>query len=222
VALVATRSRGSLAAAGIGLAVVALTAQRRRRADVVLVTVVVAVAVWLVAATNIVTFLERGDSKQELDTLSGRTEVWGQAWELFQEKPLLGHGFMSARGAFLEKFRLGGAHNAFVEVLVNSGLFGIGWWIALLVLCVRGASRLVRSRHPDGPIVAGLVGALLGSTLTAGGLGQAATVQCIWLCLVVGWLVAAPRLRWTHPAPLRSAPARATPLLASARRPSAV
>lgn len=221
VALIATRSRGSWAAAAVGLAAVGLAAGRRRsRADVVVVTAAVAGAVWLLAATNIVAFWERGDTQQNLDTLSGRTEVWGAAWELFGEKPLLGHGFMSARGAFLDNFNLGGAHNAFVEVLVNSGLFGIFWWVALVVLCVVEAVRLVRIRHPDGPLLAGILGALLGSTLTAGGLGQAATIQCVWLCLLVGWLVAARRLEWVHPAPPRPAPTRATPLLAGAGRPS--
>jgi O-antigen ligase len=123
---------------------------------------------------------------------------------------------MSARGVFLDTFGLGGAHNAFVEVLVNSGVFGTACWFALLVLVVVGAVRVARAGLPDGPLLVGVVGALVGTAMTAGGLGQAATVQNVWLFLVAGWVVAAPRLEWRVAALDARAARPATPLLASA------
>jgi exopolysaccharide production protein ExoQ len=164
-----------------------------------------------------VAFWDRGESAEQLGSLNSRTEVWTQAWQLFEKRPLLGHGFMSARGAFLETFGLGGAHNAFIEVLVNSGIFGTVWWLALLVLVGGGAVRVVRADLPDGPLLLGVVGALAGTAMTAGGLGQAATVQNVWLFLCAGWVVAAPRLEWRVAAAAARAARPATALLASAR-----
>lgn len=220
-ALLATRSRGSFAAAALGLAALAFaTARGRNRLDLVVIGIPVLVIVWAMAATDLLAFWERGESAEQLGTLNSRTRVWGQAWELFVERPLLGHGFMSARGAFLDAFGLGGAHNALFEVMVNSGLLGFAWWAALLVLAVREAVRLSTAGQPDGPLLAGVLGALLGSTLTAGGLGQAATVQSVWLCLVVGWLAAARHLRWQHPDTTPPAvPPLATRFLAAAPPP---
>jgi exopolysaccharide production protein ExoQ len=215
--LLATRSRGSMTALALGLgAVLVAGARGRKRLDVVLVTASMTTIVWLLAATDLVAFWDRGDSAEELGSLNSRTEVWGQAWQLFGQRPLLGHGFMSARGVFLDTFGLGGAHNAFVEVLVNSGVFGTAFWIALLVLVVVGAVRVARAGLPDGPLLVGVVGALVGTAMTAGGLGQAATVQNVWLFLVAGWVVAAPRLEWRVAALDARAARPATPLLASA------
>jgi exopolysaccharide production protein ExoQ len=216
--LLATRSRGSMTAVALGMGAVLIAGSRgRKRLDVVVVTTSVVTIVWLLAATDLVAFWDRGDSAAQLGSLNSRTEVWSQAWQLFGEKPLLGHGFMSARGAFLETFGLGGAHNAFVEVLVNSGVFGTAWWIALVVLVVAGAVRAARAGLPDGPLLVGVVGALAGTAMTAGGLGQAATVQNVWLFLLAGWVVAAPRLEWRMAAVDARVARPATPLLASPR-----
>jgi exopolysaccharide production protein ExoQ len=215
--LLATRSRGALSGTVVGCILVFLFyGDRRRWIDRVLLGVCVATIAWSVASSGIVNYWERGESREQLSTLNSRTEVWGQAWELFQRRPLLGHGFASARGAFLANFRLGGAHNAFVEVLVNSGIFGTAWWIALLVVALAGANRLWQRRRPEGPLLLAVLGFLIVNGLTASGLGQAATVQVIWLAVVVGWLVAAPRLRWVPTAGPPPRPRLATPMLADA------
>jgi len=96
---------------------------------------------------------------------------------------------------FLDNFGLGGAHNAFVEVLVNSGMFGIFWWLALLFLAVRGAARLGAERFADGPLLLGVLMTLVVNGLTDGGLGLGATVHGVWLAVAVGWVVAADRWR---------------------------
>ena len=53
--------------------------------------------------------------------------------------------------------------------------------------------------------------------MTAGGLGQAATVQKVWLFLLAGWIAAAPRLEWRVAAAAARAARPATPMLASPR-----
>lgn len=213
--LLATRSRGALTGAIVGCVVVILfSGHRGRWWDRLLVCLCLGTIGWTLAESGIVSYWQRGESDQQLSTLNSRTEVWGQAWELFQQRPLLGHGFTSARGVFLENFDLGGAHNAFVEVLVNSGAFGIAWWGGLLLIAVAGANRLRRQGHPDAPLLLGILGFLIVNGLTAGGLGQAATVQNVWLFLTVGWLVAAPRLRWPRAVPPPPRRRLVTPLLA--------
>ena len=78
-----------------------------------------------------------------------------------RERPLFGHGFMSARGVFLNTFGLGGAHNAFVEVLVNSGVFGTVWWVVLVLMVAAGACGVARAGLPEGPLLVGVLGALV-------------------------------------------------------------
>ena len=189
-ALLATRSRGSLAGAVAGLILLGWSASRRRsRIDLTVVGVSSVAIVWLLASGDILTYLARGDTTAKLETLNSRTEVWNQGLQLFGDRPWFGHGFMSARGAFLNTFGLGGAHNALVEVLVNAGLFGTVWWLALLFVAFKVATRLTARRHPDGPLLLGILGFLVVNALTAGELAQAATVQSMWLFIVVGWLV---------------------------------
>ncbi len=217
-ALLATRSRGSMTAVVLGMGAVALAGARgRKRADVVLVTAAIGTIVWLLAATDLVAFWDRGESAEKLGSLNSRTELWDQAGQLFSERPLFGHGFMSARGVFLDTFGLGGAHNAFVEVLVNSGVFGTVWWVALVLMVAAGAVRVAKAGLPDGPLLVGVLGALVGTAMTAGGLGQAATVQNVWLFLLAGWIAAAPRLEWRVAAAAARAARPATTMLASPR-----
>ncbi|MDQ3146468.1 MAG: O-antigen ligase family protein [Actinomycetota bacterium] len=196
-AMLATRSRGALAGTVLSaLAVAYAAAPRRRKLDLAVMGAAIVVLTMLLAGSDILLFLQRGESAEQIGSLNSRTSVWTQGWELFGQRPLFGHGFMSARGVFVENFGLGGAHNAFFEVLVNAGIFGVTWWIALLVLAFRSAGRLVsrHRRHPDGPLLLGMLVFMVMSATTQGGLGQAATVQSIWLFLVVGWLIAADRL----------------------------
>lgn len=69
-----------------------------------------------------------------LETGAGRFEIWGNAIELFYNKPLLGYGIFTFRdvsGALFGDPRH--AHNTYLEVLVETGLLGL--LIFLTVLC---------------------------------------------------------------------------------------
>ena len=167
--------------------------RRRSRLDLLLMGVALIAIVWILAGGDILTYLQRGDTTEQLSTLNSRTEVWSQGWTLFQQRPLLGHGFMSARGAFLANFGLGGAHNTFVEAMVDGGAFGLAWFVAVILFGLRSAGRLATARRPEGPVLQGLIVALAVNGFTEGGLAQAATVQNLWLYVAVGWAVAAHR-----------------------------
>jgi exopolysaccharide production protein ExoQ len=205
--LLACRSRGSLAATLVGIGVVLWSQSRRRsRLDLALIGSSLFGCVYLLVAGDIAAWLQRGESDQQITSLNSRTDVWEQSWELFLHRPWFGHGYMSARGVFLERFELGGAHNAFMEVIVNGGLFGIFWWIAMLFVAFRGAGRLGAQRFGDGPLLLGVLSCLLVNALTDGGLGQGTNVHGLWLAVAIGWILAAERWRRAEQARAQARP----------------
>ena len=62
-------------------------------------------------------------------TMSGRTQVWAQGWELFKDSPLLGYGFHADRLVLRRHL-----HNSYVHALVQTGLFGTLPFIAAILL----------------------------------------------------------------------------------------
>ncbi len=70
-------------------------------------------------------------------TLTGRTAVWQEGWELFKQSPLLGFGFRGDR-IFLEGMDV---HNALLQALIHSGVLGglalVLAFIATWVLALR-------------------------------------------------------------------------------------
>jgi exopolysaccharide production protein ExoQ len=88
-------------------------------------------------------FLARGQSADQLASLSGRLEWWTAAWDAFKLKPLTGYGaFASGMSVFpkLGVKEITPLHSDYVEVLVGIGIWGpllilaglIGtWWVLL-------------------------------------------------------------------------------------------
>lgn len=76
-------------------------------------------------------------------TLTGRTLMWDQAFELIQKSPLIGYG-IAERGHifFNNKFQYG--HNVVIELLLTSGIIGL---IAFIVLCVVVGRKLYKSQE---------------------------------------------------------------------------
>lgn len=73
-------------------------------------------------------FSRTGDASEVL-TLTGRTELWGAAWQKILERPLLGHGFASfemimTREWFGAADAAVGAHNTWLQCLFTLGLVG--------------------------------------------------------------------------------------------------
>ena len=78
-------------------------------------------------------------------TLTGRTAVWAQGWQLFKLSPLFGFGFHADR-LLLDGQHM---HNAFMHALVQTGLIGtipfVGaflWGWILLFKALRNRARL--------------------------------------------------------------------------------
>ena len=100
---------------------------------------------------GVLSFLERGQSRDQLESLTGRTEWWHLAWQEFMTHPLIGLGaYAGGKFGVLSKGGFGDTpqlHSDYLETLVGTsfwgliplliGLFGT-WW--LLVRFVRDPS----------------------------------------------------------------------------------
>lgn len=88
-------------------------------------------------------------------TFTGRTDLWGFAWDAFSEKPIIGYGLnsfwreMLANGVLEDVglWNVGQAHNGFVDALLAGGVVGLTLvvWLYWLMLkaCV---NNLLKTR----------------------------------------------------------------------------
>jgi O-antigen ligase len=99
----------------------------------------------------VLSFLQRGQSQRELESLTGRTEWWQFAWQQFMEHPWTGLGaYAGGKFAVLSKMGFGDTsqlHSDYLETLVGTSIWGLipllaalfgTWW--LLVRFVRAPS----------------------------------------------------------------------------------
>lgn len=131
------------------------------------------------------------------------------AWQMFLDRPLLGCGFAHypdakadyfsdrSSGLVLEKGRPFVQHNVFLSLLVETGLVGMGLFVALLGLWLRDAWRTWRS--PSAPAwarqAALLLLAVLANYLVNGMFHEVALISMVnmLLCFAAGLAAAAKR-----------------------------
>ncbi len=113
------------------------------------------------------TVLEREDSVGEVQTLTGRTDVWAESIQAGWERPFHGYGFNSASAPLHEAFWMGDirfpaghAHNLFLQVFLAQGTLGLA---ILAVALVRIGKSVARS---------GIVEVVLFSTVLVGTLTE--------------------------------------------------
>lgn len=142
-----TRTRSALVylvlAAAVG--VVTHPALRRRIVVVVPVLLVAAVAVGQLAGGSLTTFVARGQTSEQLGTLTGRVEEWNEAVEVFGTAPLLGNGYYAGHRfgelALTEGEVNTTTDNAWLDVAVDLGLVGL---VTLAGFVLTGGRDLVR------------------------------------------------------------------------------
>ena len=80
-------------------------------------------------------------------SFTGRTDIWDKAIQLFLESPFLGYGIAQSGKVYrLSKNKYYHAHNVFLEILVEGGVFSL---IAfLLMLAQAGKQLLIYRKHP--------------------------------------------------------------------------
>jgi hypothetical protein len=100
---------------------------------------------------EVLSFLERGQSQDQLESLTGRTEWWHLAWQEFQNHPMTGLGaYAGGKFGVLSKMGFGDTpqlHSDYLETLVGTSFWGLiplllslfgTWW--LLIRYVRSPS----------------------------------------------------------------------------------
>lgn len=133
--IIATRSRTSLGAMLITLALPVLARPQVAKALVLGVVATMAAAMLAVAVgyvPDVMSLLDgasRSRDASEILTLTGRTELWGFVWDKILQAPILGHGF-GAADTVLSREWWGapdasvGAHNTWLQSLLAVGLVG--------------------------------------------------------------------------------------------------
>jgi O-antigen ligase len=158
--VVLTASRGATLATIVALTIVPLTHARltgRQRIAALLTLALLVSAVLLFAPESSWERLSTVPSEVAQGTLTGRTLIWGAAWEIFREHPFLGVGANAFRvvvsRVLAEPIRMDDpspappAHNTFLSVLVEQGVLGLALFCALvscLALSLRAMPALSR------------------------------------------------------------------------------
>ena len=102
----------------------------------ILLAVGLLAAVWPFSTTvaslpdTVSDYMMRGQTSEDMYTVSGRTELWTIAVDSFQEAPFMGHGYyvMTGTGSMrvwgAERWQT--AHNTYIHVITGLGLAGFG------------------------------------------------------------------------------------------------
>jgi O-antigen ligase len=162
VILLATRSRGSLFAATMAVAVV-YAMKLVRPGTILFVSLCVVLLVMTITVAYDVSidaplrrffsesdtvgnFLLRGQTADEFLTVSGRAELWRAIYGLLLKRPLFGYGFVSSRRLLEILPWSGEAHNALIESLFGLGVVGtLLLWLPLGRTVVRSLIAIARS-----------------------------------------------------------------------------
>jgi O-antigen ligase len=201
VGLPATESRGGLLALLVVL-VVAIVVMRGRRSAVLggaAVAVLVA-GVWIAANPSALARIQSA----EQDRGNGREDLWLVARRMSADHPLTGVGLHNFTARSPEYIRQPGSltyvdlvvdrphevHNTYLQMLAETGVIGLGLFLAFastaLASAVRAARRFERAgRHRLAVLARGVLVADLG-LLTAAFFISAQSTATVWLLLALG------------------------------------
>jgi hypothetical protein len=113
---------------------------------------------------NIFAFFIEGVLHKGL-SFTGRTDIWDKAIAMILESPFLGYGIAQSGKVYrLSKHKYYHAHNAFLEVMVEGGVFAL---IAFLLMIERaGRQLMIYRKHPYACLLAaGLMAAAVMTTM---------------------------------------------------------
>jgi O-antigen ligase len=167
-ALLASQTRNDLAAFLFGFGLIILTSKRIRLG---LALAAATVPVMALAGLNskVYDYLLRGQTENEITSLTGRMNWWGYAWEQFQHHPFTGLGaYAAGRFAILGKLGLdmGSLHSDYIETMVGTGLWGLvpllaaligTWWLLVRFVRDRSLTSLERQLAYESIGVLGVV-----------------------------------------------------------------
>ncbi len=150
------RTRLALVVAVVGLALALLVERRGRRPDVVgvgLVGIAVGAVVMLFVNAPLTEFMYRGQTADQVATLTGRTEQWSLAIEVVPDQLWYGHGFYTGQRLAVPSVYAGAnssnLDNMWIEVLVDLGVLGAAALGAFLFVGLRRAWRVGDTEQPS-------------------------------------------------------------------------
>jgi O-antigen ligase len=153
--MVRTGSRGNLLAFVLALMVLTVRPSTLlARMKTVLIGVVVLITI-AAASYQIQAVRERWERTLYERDVALREELVPTAWEMFLEKPLLGWGpvvHAAEMAARMGRNEPGDPHNVYLWVLIETGLWGAGFFIIGLWLCWRSVWHARKSVHGSLPL----------------------------------------------------------------------
>ena len=198
-----TLSRGGLVALGAALLAATLVSPGKFRA-MTLATVATILSVSLVFFFAIASEAAR-DRITETDGGSGRTDIWSVGWRMVEDHPVRGvgggnfkissiHYLLAAPGALeFDQYIVDQpsvAHNAYLQVLAETGVIGLALFLTAVVACIACAAKAMRRLRRRGD----QEGALLAAGVIAGSVALLAGFfflseehsKHLWLLLALG------------------------------------
>ena len=138
IALIASGNRGSWIAVFVSSGVFLAAMLPKHPKKIVVITISVSVMAGLMltlfsAPAQRLALLLDGYS-------SYRLEIWKNAWNLFLQKPIFGHG-LDLRDTLLTRKRFYHEHNVFISVLTGMGITGLLAYLAMLTSITRLAIK---------------------------------------------------------------------------------
>ena len=91
--------------------------------------------------------MSRGQSVEEVRSMTGRKALWTGYWEKFVERPIIGYGYATASRTQGIVYQTN-THNSFFAVILGSGLLGLGICAWTAVLFIREGLPRVRDQMP--------------------------------------------------------------------------
>jgi O-antigen ligase len=131
-----------------------------------------------------------------MDTLSGRTILWGAVMPAIKDRIILGHGYMSSEFLIFQVNQVAWAapqlHNGFLEALYNGGSIGLLIMLAIAIVIPVRLSQVLRRVPLESPIYRTAAGCIaLWAFLIINGLsnssygGKPTSIFMLLLCLVI-------------------------------------
>lgn len=149
-----TRTRSALAV-GLVIVVLSLVVRARRHPLSTLVTAIVFIAGGIALMPSLLphlqAFVQRGQTTQAIDSLSGRTVIWHAADEVWQQNRVFGLGYYSGHRLGIPGLQQDQSNidNTWLETLVDVGIIG---FVPLALFTLVGVWRLWRSRDLDSDV----------------------------------------------------------------------
>lgn len=113
--LILAHSRTSLLALAACIIVFAFYA----RSAMLKVMTIIGTVIIAIASTAVMTFMYRGQTEEQLTSLTGRTDLWVIVIEKIMGSPIFGYGYYSATRAL---FNIPGVDNTYLSVLMGGGI----------------------------------------------------------------------------------------------------